>query len=602
MNDKGEDMEKRKYTNWQLIQRMVPYFKKYKKVLFTDLFCAALTTIATLALPMILRTVTDEGTKGVITPDLVIKLSGLFILLKVVEVFAGFYMTKYGHLMGANIETDMRRDIFSHLQELETSYFNDTKVGQIMSRVTNDLFDITEFAHHCPEEYFIGTIQVIVAFVFLIRINIPLTLVLFAMIPLMILFASRYNRRMRQAFSDQRSQIGEINSQIEDTLLGISVVKSFTNEEMEKEKFEEGNQTFLDIKDDTYTNMAGFSTITRIFDGIMYLTVIIGGGILLTRGQLSSGDFVAYLLFVQTLLTTVQRIVNFTESFHRGMTGIERFIEIMDTDIEIFDSEDAIELKNVEGIVEFKDVSFAYPGHSEKVLEDINLMIHPGESVALVGPSGGGKTTLSNLIPRFYDVDSGELFIDGYNIENIKLKSLREQIGMVQQEVYLFSGTVYENIIYGKPDATKDEVIDAAKKAGAYDFIMNLPEQFDTFVGERGARLSGGQQQRISIARVFLKDPPILVLDEATSALDTKSEKIVQQSLEALSKGRSSLTIAHRLTTIQNADKIVVLTEEGIVEEGNHAELMRKQGLYYQMYSQSGQSFDTVDLEVFNTG
>lgn len=595
-------MKKRNYSNWQLIQRMVPYFNKYRNVLLMDLFCAALTTIATLALPMILRTVINQGTEGTITTNLILQLSGLFILLKTVEIFAGFYMTKYGHLMGANIETDMRRDIFSHLQELQTSYFNETKVGQIMSRVTNDLFDVTEFAHHCPEEYFIGAIQVIVAFTFLIRINIPLTIVVFSMIPLMILFASKYNRKMRQAFSDQRSQIGEINSQIEDTLLGINVVKSFTNEEMEKEKFEEGNQTFLDIKDDTYTNMAGFSTITRIFDGIMYLTVIIGGGILLTRGKLTSGDFVAYLLFVQTLLTTVQRIVNFTESFHRGMTGIERFMEIMDTDIEIFDAENAKELGTVQGEVEFKNVSFSYPGSNEEVLKDINLTIHPGESVALVGPSGGGKTTLSNLIPRFYDVDSGGVFIDGENIQDIKLKSLREEIGMVQQDVYLFSGTVYENILYGKPEASREEVVEAAKKAGAYEFIMNLPQEFNSFVGERGARLSGGQAQRISIARVFLKDPPILVLDEATSALDTKSERIVQESLENLSEGRSSLTIAHRLTTIQNADKIIVLTDEGIVEEGNHQQLMEKEGLYHQMYSQSGESFDTVDLEVFHAG
>lgn len=595
-------MKKRNYSNWQLIQRMVPYFNKYRNVLLMDLFCAALTTIATLALPMILRTVINQGTEGTITTNLILQLSGLFILLKTVEIFAGFYMTKYGHLMGANIETDMRRDIFSHLQELQTSYFNETKVGQIMSRVTNDLFDVTEFAHHCPEEYFIGAIQVIVAFTFLIRINIPLTIVVFSMIPLMILFASKYNRKMRQAFSDQRSQIGEINSQIEDTLLGINVVKSFTNEEMEKEKFEEGNQTFLDIKDDTYTNMAGFSTITRIFDGIMYLTVIIGGGILLTRGKLTSGDFVAYLLFIQTLLTTVQRIVNFTESFHRGMTGIERFMEIMDTDIEIFDAENAKELGTVQGEVEFKNVSFSYPGSNEEVLKDINLTIHPGESVALVGPSGGGKTTLSNLIPRFYDVDSGGVFIDGENIQDIKLKSLREEIGMVQQDVYLFSGTVYENILYGKPEASREEVVEAAKKAGAYEFIMNLPQEFNSFVGERGARLSGGQAQRISIARVFLKDPPILVLDEATSALDTKSERIVQESLENLSEGRSSLTIAHRLTTIQNADKIIVLTDEGIVEEGNHQQLMEKEGLYHQMYSQSGESFDTVDLEVFHAG
>lgn len=567
----------------------MPYFKKYKFILMFDLFCAALTTLTDMVLPMILRRLTNAGLGTyTLTREMIFRMAGLLLIMKIIDLFAGFYMTKTGHIMGAKIETDMRYDVFQHLQKLSDSYFNETKVGQIMARITSDLFDITEFSHHCPEEYFIGLIKIIVSFAILVRLNTLLTVILFLSIPLMIVFASKYNRRMRKGFKEQKRHIGVLNADIEDSLLGVKVVKSFANEDVEIEKFQKGNKKFLDIKSETYSSMAGFNTITKAFDGIMYIIVVLFGGLFLVEGKMSSGDIVAFILYVQTLLTTVRRIVEFTEQFQRGMTGIERFTEIMDQDIEIFDDEDAVDLENVKGKIEIKNVSFKYNNNNENVLNNISFTINPGQKVALVGPSGGGKTTLCNLIPRFYDVEDGEILVEGIDVRKIKLQSLRSNIGMVQQDVYLFSGTVRENILYGKPDATEQEIIDAAKAAGAYDFIMNLENGFDTYVGERGVMLSGGQKQRISIARVFLKNPPILILDEATSALDNKSEFIVQESLENLAKGRSSLTIAHRLTTVQNADLILVLTEEGIIERGTHQELMEQNGYYYNLYTQGG--------------
>lgn len=575
--------------NLNLIKRVMPYFKKYKFILMFDLFCAALTTLTDMVLPMILRRLTNAGLGTYsLTREMIFRMAALLLVIKIIDLLAGYYMTKTGHIMGAKIETDMRYDVFQHLQKLSDSYFNETKVGQIMARITSDLFDITEFSHHCPEEYFIGFIKIIVSFVILVRLNALLTVILFLSIPLMIVFASKYNRRMRRGFKEQKHHIGVLNADIEDSLLGVKVVKSFANEDVEIEKFQKGNKKFLDIKSETYASMAGFNTITKAFDGIMYIIVVLFGGLFLVEGKMSSGDIVAFILYVQTLLTTVRRIVEFTEQFQRGMTGIERFTEIMDQDIEIFDDEDAVDLENVKGKIEIKDVSFKYNNNSENVLNNISFTINPGQKVALVGPSGGGKTTLCNLIPRFYDVEDGEILVEGIDVRKIKLQSLRSNIGMVQQDVYLFSGTVRENILYGKPDATEQEVIDAAKAAGAYDFIMNLENGFDTYVGERGVMLSGGQKQRISIARVFLKNPPILILDEATSALDNKSEFIVQESLENLAKGRSSLTIAHRLTTVQNADLILVLTEEGIIERGTHQELMEQKGYYYNLYTQGG--------------
>ena len=575
--------------NLNLIKRVMPYFKKYKFILMFDLFCAALTTLTDMVLPMILRRLTNAGLGTyTLTREMIFRMAGLLLIMKIIDLFAGFYMTKTGHIMGAKIETDMRYDVFQHLQKLSDSYFNETKVGQIMARITSDLFDITEFSHHCPEEYFIGLIKIIVSFAILVRLNTLLTVILFLSIPLMIVFASKYNRRMRKGFKEQKHHIGVLNADIEDSLLGVKVVKSFANEDVEIEKFQKGNKKFLDIKSETYASMAGFNTITKAFDGIMYIIVVLFGGLFLVEGKMSSGDIVAFILYVQTLLTTVRRIVEFTEQFQRGMTGIERFTEIMGQDIEIFDDDDAVDLEDVKGKIEIKDVSFKYNNNSENVLNNISFTINPGQKVALVGPSGGGKTTLCNLIPRFYDVEDGEILVEGIDVRKIKLQSLRSNIGMVQQDVYLFSGTVRENILYGKPDATEQEIIDAAKAAGAYDFIMNLENGFDTYVGERGVMLSGGQKQRISIARVFLKNPPILILDEATSALDNKSEFIVQESLENLAKGRSSLTIAHRLTTVQNADLILVLTEEGIIERGTHQQLMEQKGYYYNLYTQGG--------------
>ena len=567
----------------------MPYFKKYKFILMFDLFCAALTTLTDMVLPMILRRLTNAGLGTyTLTREMIFRMAGLLLVMKIIDLLAGYYMTKTGHIMGAKIETDMRYDVFQHLQKLSDSYFNETKVGQIMARITSDLFDITEFSHHCPEEYFIGLIKIIVSFAILVRLNTLLTVILFLSIPLMIVFASKYNRRMRKGFKEQKRHIGVLNADIEDSLLGVKVVKSFANEDVEIEKFQKGNKKFLDIKSETYSSMAGFNTITKAFDGIMYIIVVLFGGLFLVEGKMSSGDIVAFILYVQTLLTTVRRIVEFTEQFQRGMTGIERFTEIMDQDIEIFDDEDAVDLENVKGKIEIKNVSFKYNNNNENVLNNISFTINSGQKVALVGPSGGGKTTLCNLIPRFYDVEDGEIFVEGIDVRKIKLQSLRSNIGMVQQDVYLFSGTVRENILYGKPDASEQEIIDASKAAGAYDFIMNLENGFDTYVGERGVMLSGGQKQRISIARVFLKNPPILILDEATSALDNKSEFIVQESLENLAKGRSSLTIAHRLTTVQNADLILVLTEEGIIERGTHQQLMEQKGYYYNLYTQGG--------------
>ena len=587
VNFKRKDTSMKRNLN--LIKRVMPYFKKYKFILMFDLFCAALTTLTDMVLPMILRRLTNAGLGTYsLTREMIYRMAALLLVIKIIDLLAGYYMTKTGHIMGAKIETDMRYDVFQHLQKLSDSYFNETKVGQIMARITSDLFDITEFSHHCPEEYFIGFIKIIVSFVILVRLNALLTVILFLSIPLMIVFASKYNRRMRKGFKEQKHHIGVLNADIEDSLLGVKVVKSFANEDVEIEKFQKGNKKFLDIKSETYASMAGFNTITKAFDGIMYIIVVLFGGLFLVEGKMSSGDIVAFILYVQTLLTTVRRIVEFTEQFQRGMTGIERFTEIMDQDIEIFDDEDAVDLENVKGKIEIKDVSFKYNNNSENVLNNISFTINPGQKVALVGPSGGGKTTLCNLIPRFYDVEDGEILVEGIDVRKIKLQSLRSNIGMVQQDVYLFSGTVRENILYGKPDATEQEVIDAAKAAGAYDFIMSLENGFDTYVGERGVMLSGGQKQRISIARVFLKNPPILILDEATSALDNKSEFIVQESLENLAKGRSSLTIAHRLTTVQNADLILVLTEEGIIERGTHQQLMEQKGYYYNLYTQGG--------------
>jgi ATP-binding cassette subfamily B protein len=580
-----------KYTTGTLIKRFLPYFKPYRKTLYTDLFCAALTTICEIVLPLIIRRITNTALTDVtlLTARMIIGLALVYFVLRIIDALANYYMADIGHVMGAKIETDMRRKAYSHLQQLSNTYFNNTKVGQIMGRITNDLFEVTEFAHHCPEEFFIAALKIVISFIILSGINFELTLMVFIFVPIMTIVCRLINKKMRRAFSEQRNQIGELNARIEDSLLGQKVVKAFTNEELESEKFEQGNQEFLNIKTYTYMLMGVFNTSTRVFDGLMYLTIIIGGGFFLMDGKILPGDMVAYVMYVSTLIATIRKIIEFAEQFQRGITGIERFLQIMDADIEIFDEPDAIELKSPNGEIVFKNVSFEYPDDHNRVFTNLNLNIHAGEKLAIVGPSGGGKTTLCNLIPRFYDVSGGTITIDGTDIKHFTLKSLRQSIGIVQQDVYLFSGTVYENIAYGKPGATYEEVMEAAKRAGADEFIQELKDKYDTYVGERGVKLSGGQKQRISIARVFLKNPPIIILDEATSALDNESEYAVAKSLNELAKGRTTLTIAHRLSSIKNSDRILVLTDDGIVEEGNHDELMAKNGIYHQFYTMANE-------------
>ena len=545
-----------------LLKRFVPYYRNYIGIMIMDLFCAALTTVCELVLPLILRYITNIGMNDLasLTIRTIVIIGGVYFALRIIDGMASFYMAYTGHVMGASIETDMREDAFAHLQKLSDNYFNNTKVGQIMSRITSDLFDVTEFAHHCPEEFFIAFLKAVVSFVILAGINPLLTVIIFVLIPVMAVSCSYFNLQVRKAFKRQRNHIGELNARIEDSLLGNKVVRAFTNEDVELGKFNKDNQEFLKIKRETYKYMAAFQNTIRIFDGLMYVVVIVAGGIFMIKGLISPADLVAYTMYVTTLLATIRRIIEFAEQFQRGMTGIERFTELMDANIDIFDEEGAVPLHNVEGKITFKHVSFEYPDDHTPVLADIDLTIKPGEKVALVGPSGGGKTTLCNLLPRFYDPTEGEILLDDQNIKKVTLQSLRSNVGVVQQDVYLFSGSVYENIAYGKPGASKEEVIKAAKLAGAHDFIQELKDGYETYVGERGVKLSGGQKQRISIARVFLKSPKVLLLDEATAALDNESEHLVSESLDKLAAGRTTLTIAHRLTTIHGADRILVLS------------------------------------------
>ncbi|MBO5312553.1 MAG: ABC transporter ATP-binding protein [Clostridia bacterium] len=577
---------KEKKNNLGLIRKFLPYYKKYKWTMILDLLCASLTCVCELVLPMIVREITGVATDSPesLTARLVLRCGLLYIILRIIDTASNFYMASVGHIMGTKIETDMRRDLFSHLQKLSFSYYDNTKIGTLMSRITTDLFDVTEFAHHCPEEFFISGIKIVCSFIILCTMNVYLTLIVFACIPLIVISLVFFRKRMKNAFAESRKQTGELNAQIEDSLLGIRVVKSFANEELEERKFERGNTRFLNIKRGAYYVMGAFQSTTRLFDGLMYIVVVVAGGLFLVNGKVSAADYVAYLLFVTTLITSIRKLVEFSEQFQRGITGIERFNEIMEIEPEIVDKANAIDISDVSGKVEFKNVSFKYESEKTEVLTNLSLTVNPGESIALVGPSGGGKTTLCSLIPRFYEITSGDIAIDGISIKDITMRSLRESIGVVAQEVYLFSGSVKENIAYGKENATDEEIIASAKMAGAHDFISSLPQGYDTYVGERGVKLSGGQKQRISIARLFLKNPPILILDEATSALDNESERIVQESLEKLAKGRTTFTIAHRLTTIKNADRILVLTEKGIEESGTHQELLEKNGIYADLY------------------
>lgn len=569
------------------LKRFFPYLWKYKWMMIFDLFCASLTTLCDIILPRIIRYLTNGATSSSVelTVSIVLKLAALYAVLRLIDGAANFYMATTGHIMGVYIETDMRTEAFAHLQRLSSTYYSNTKVGTIMGRITNDLFDVTEFAHHCPEEFFIAAIKLIASFIILCNTSVLLTVIIFACVPLMIILSYYLNKKLKAIYYKQRVKVGELNSTLEDSLLGQQVIKTFAVEEEEKEKFERSNKEFKEVKKVSYYIQGTLNTSTRLFDGLMYTIVLLAGGIFLVKGIINAGDLVAYVMYVATLIATIRTIVNYIEQFQRGVTGIMRFFEIIDTPVDIEDIPDAKPLQVKEGGIEFKNVRFEYPDDHNEVLRNVNLKIRPGENLALVGPSGGGKTTMCNLIPRFYDVTDGSILIDGQDVRSVTLKSLRKSVGVVQQDVYLFSGTVAENISYGKPGATREEIVEAAKLAGADEFINELKDGYDTYVGERGVKLSGGQKQRISIARVFLKNPPILLLDEATSALDNESEVLVGRSLEKLAKGRTTLTIAHRLTTIKNADRIIVLGKDGIEEEGNHEELLNKGGLYYRLWN-----------------
>lgn len=578
-----------KKTNRDLLKRFLPYYRPYKKLFFSDMLASIFTIVSELTLPVIIGMITNRATSKTQSLDIkfILILALIYLGLKSIEIFASFFMQKWGHIMGAMIEKDMRKDVFTHVHILDDEFFSNTKIGQLIARVTTDLFDVTEFSHHFPEEILSASVKILVAFIILFRINIFLTILMFIMLPLMMITTKKVRSRMRKTQKDQRHQIGEINAGIEDSLLGIKVIRSFANEDIEIEKFEKNNFRFLDIKKAFYTVLAKFHMITRFLDACMYMVVLVVGGNLLIKGSISAGDFVMYIMYTTSLLNTVIRIVDFSEVFERGMTGIERFVEILDTEPQIVDRDNATDLSHVQGHIVFDDVIFSYNEGDDKktVLDGISLEIKAGKKVAIVGPSGGGKTTLTNLIPRFYEVDKGCITIDGVDVRDVKLLSLRNNIGIVHQDVYLFSGTIADNISYGKPSASISEIIDAARLAGAMEFIDDLPDGINTYVGERGVKLSGGQKQRISIARVFLKNPPILILDEATSALDNNSEKIVQNSLERLSAGRTTITIAHRLSTIINSDEIIILTDKGIEEKGKHEDLLKQKGVYYNLYN-----------------
>lgn len=570
----------------RLFHKFIKYYKPYRFLFYMDLFCALIVSAIDLSFPLILNMLN----RGVFLGEAedIIKIIGyvgvILLLMYIARYFAQFFITSWGHIMGARMESDMRRDLFSHLQKMSFSYYDRNNTGDMMSRIVSDLFDISELAHHGPENIFMSVIKIAGSFVILFLLNFKLTLILIGVTIGMILFSYFRNKRMQAIFMDNRLKISGVNSRVQDSLSGIRVVKSFVNENYENERFEERNQTFLESKNKSYRTMGSYMAGNSFFQGLFYTVIVVVGGILIARDELVATDLALYVLYVNIYMNPIELLLNFTEQFQKGYAGFRRFMEVLDTEPEIVDRADAVELEDVKGDIEYRDVSFSYED-SIKVLNHMNVKIKAGETMALVGPSGGGKTTFCSLLPRFYEVTEGAVLIDGNDIRSLTLESLRSAIGIVQQEVYIFSGNIRENIAYGRLNATEEEIKEAAKNANIHDFILSLPDGYDTFVGERGTRLSGGQKQRIAIARVFLKNPKILILDEATSALDNESEKYIQESLERLSENRTTIVIAHRLSTIRNADEIVVLTDEGIAERGKHEALLKNDGIYARYYN-----------------
>ena len=569
------------------LKKFISYYRPYRAVFYFDLFCAAVISVVDLAYPQLLRSLTKTlftGNKSAILGAL----PWLFLILLMmytIQSLCKYYVTCQGHIMGAKMERDMRKQLFEHYEKLSFSYYSTHNSGQMMSKLVSDLFDISELAHHGPENLFISLVKIIGSFVFLFLINQKLALPLLLLVILMILFSIRQNKKMQQTFLENRIRIGDINASLQDTLSGIRVVQSFANEDTELHKFNHSNEAFLESKKDNYRCMGTFMSSNLFFQGMMYLTTLIYGGYLIAMGQMQAADLAMYALYIGIFISPIQILVELVEMLQKGLSGFRRYLEVVETEPEIQDKEGAIDLENVKGDVCYDNVSFHYSDDNKTVLSQVSIHIPAGKSVALIGPSGGGKTTICSLLPRFYDVTAGKVTIDGKDVRDLTLKSLRNQIGMVQQDVYLFDGTIRENIAYGKPDATDEEIKEAARRANMDDFIMQLPKQYDTYVGEKGTRLSGGQKQRISIARVFLKNPPILILDEATSALDNESERYIQKSLEELAKNRTTITIAHRLSTIKRSDEIIVITEDGIAERGTHETLLAKNGIYARYYN-----------------
>ena len=564
------------------LKKFIPYYSPYKAVFVLDLICAAVISLIDLAYPQILRTMTKTVFAGKSSAILqvLLPIGVAMLIMYIVQALCKYYVSYQGHMMGANMERDMRQQLFDHYEKLSFSYYDQNNSGQMMSKLVSDLFDISEMAHHGPENLFISLIKIIGSFVFLFVINRWLAIPLLVLVFFMILFSYSQNRRMQATFMDNRQKIGDINSSLQDTLAGIRVVQSFANEEIERDKFRHSNENFLHSKDANYRCMGSFMSGNLFFQGLMYLVTLVFGGWLIAKGQIETADLAMYALYIGIFISPIQILVELTEMMQKGLSGFRRFLAVVETEPDIVDAEDAKPLENVKGTVEYKDVSFHYSDDDTLVLSDVSFRIDAGKSIALVGPSGSGKTTICSLLPRFYDVTGGSIRIDGKDIRSLSLESLRNNIGLVQQDVYLFCGSIKDNISYGKPGASIEEIIDAAKKANIHDFIMSLPDGYDSYVGERGTRLSGGQKQRISIARVFLKNPPILILDEATSALDNESERWIQHSLEELAKNRTTITIAHRLSTIRNADEILVVADTGIAERGTHEELLAANGIY----------------------